>query len=131
MSLQLYDDKKLVAAMKHRLGFDLHCPIFSRSTMLLVRRGRQFLKTYGVFLGFLLVLIIYGESTGSRQATIFLRQLLKIVADHDHVICERNGRKYRDCQSRKTMENSKTDLAPWLFIITPNYLSLSSSLCLP
>lgn len=51
VSLQLYDDKKLVAAIKHRLGFDLHCPIFSRLTMLLARRGRQFLKTYGVFPG--------------------------------------------------------------------------------
>ena len=56
--------------------------------MLLVRRGCQFLKTYGVFQGFLLVLIIYGESMGSCQVMIFLCQLLKIVADHDHVICE-------------------------------------------
>lgn len=73
VSLQLCDDKKLVAAIKHRLGFDLHCPIFSRLTMLLVRRGCQFLKAYGVFLGFLLVLIICGESTGSSspgEATI-------------------------------------------------------------
>ena len=94
--------------------------------MLLVRRGCQFLKTYGVFQGFLLVLIIYGESMGSHQATIFLRQLLKIVANHDHVICEQNGRKYHNCKSRKSMEYSKTDLAPLLFIITPNHLSLSS-----
>ena len=88
VSLQLYNNKKLVAAIKHRLGFDLHCLIFSCLTMLLVCHRCQFLKTYSVFLGFLLVLIIYGESMGSCQVMIFLCQLLKIVADHDHVICE-------------------------------------------